>query len=202
MPVNAASAGTGRRHGSLQQRLADAAVEAVHELGYAGATMAAIAERAGVTRGALQHHFGNRRVDLVASVAAQILDERQKTYEAQFRDSRTEAVFDREALKTAYRDPKTWFLIEVWIAARGDAELQDRIGEIRGRIEQHSDFVLGTAFKEIPGVDFVALKMLLRAVTRGLAVEQVGKSDLSDFDAAVDLLADALDALQRQRAGP
>lgn len=37
-----------------------AARDCIFERGYAGATMSAIARRAGVTRGALQHHFGSR----------------------------------------------------------------------------------------------------------------------------------------------
>jgi AcrR family transcriptional regulator len=41
-------------------RLLEAAVECLAELGWAGSTVAVVAERAGVSRGAAQHHFPTR----------------------------------------------------------------------------------------------------------------------------------------------
>jgi AcrR family transcriptional regulator len=40
--------------------LLDAAIECLHERGFGGATLEIIAKRAGVSRGAVQFHFGNR----------------------------------------------------------------------------------------------------------------------------------------------
>lgn len=45
-----------------RQALLDAALSAFEESGWKGATFENVAERAGVTRGALHHHFRNKRV--------------------------------------------------------------------------------------------------------------------------------------------
>jgi len=67
-------AGTSRRRGprrSQEERSSQtrakvirAATDCVAELGFRGATMSAIAERAGVTWGALQHHYGDKEAIL------------------------------------------------------------------------------------------------------------------------------------------
>lgn len=48
------------RSAETRQKLIEAAVAAICELGLGAATTAVIAERAGLTRGALQHHFDSR----------------------------------------------------------------------------------------------------------------------------------------------
>lgn len=70
MAVDSAdSAGSGRarrrrtqaeRSAETRARVVWAATECIGELGYAGATMARIADRAGVTWGAMQHQFGDK----------------------------------------------------------------------------------------------------------------------------------------------
>jgi AcrR family transcriptional regulator len=100
-----------KRSSETYARLVDAAVGAVFDDGYAGATMARIAERAGVTRGAIQHHFGDRRVDIIAKVTEHILNERQDAYAAFYGTANGPPIDSRLAMKAAYRDPSTWFLI-------------------------------------------------------------------------------------------
>jgi AcrR family transcriptional regulator len=51
--------------------LLDAAINCIFDAGFNGATLAAVADRAGVTRGAVQHHFGNKD-DLVIAVIDEI----------------------------------------------------------------------------------------------------------------------------------
>ena len=48
------------RRESTRRRLLDAAIDVIYERGFSSATTAAIAKRAGVTRGAIFHHFGTR----------------------------------------------------------------------------------------------------------------------------------------------
>lgn len=58
------------RSATTQRQLLDAAVECIAELGLASATVPNIVKKAGLTTGAVQHHFGSRDDLLVAVVYA------------------------------------------------------------------------------------------------------------------------------------
>ena len=61
------------RSRATRQRLLEAAVACLAERGWAGSTVSVVAEHAGVSRGAAQHHFPTRE-DLVDAVYASELD--------------------------------------------------------------------------------------------------------------------------------
>ncbi len=177
-------------------RLLDAVVWAVREYGYAGATMERIAARAGFTRGAIQHYFGNRRVDVIARVTSELLAERQAMYEARYgSDGGRETADNRSEMKAAFRDPRTWFLIEVWIASRSDPGLRNAIDMLQDRIERLSDTALEVSLGQFSRVPFSVLKAFLRSLTRGIALEYSRHSDAKLFDDVVDMAFDALEAL-------
>lgn len=49
-----------QRREATRRQLLDAAIDCVNELGFNGALLSVIAERAGVTRGSVQYHFGHK----------------------------------------------------------------------------------------------------------------------------------------------
>lgn len=63
-----------QRSADTQRRLMDATIEALYEQGYARVTTSEIAERAGVSRGALMHHYATKE-ELVAVSVKRLLDE-------------------------------------------------------------------------------------------------------------------------------
>ena len=81
------------RSRATRLRVLEAAVECLADLGWAGSTVAVVAERAGVSRGAAQHHFptreslfaaafahmANRRLDQVAREAARLAPGGERT---------------------------------------------------------------------------------------------------------------------------
>ena len=176
------------------ERLVDAVISTVFEHGYVGATMTRIAQKAGLTRGAIQHHFGDKRVDLITAACEHVLTERQNAYRhhADLEVARRLPV-SREGMKAAYKDPKTWFLIEVWIASKGDGELAERVGEILARVNDPVDLELMARFSGDGAPDFRTLKYYFRCLTRGLAIEYSRRSDDELFDQVVDLAIDALE---------
>ena len=193
------SSGNGdKRSAETYARLVDATVGAVFEDGYAGATMARIAERAGVTRGAIQHHFGDRRVDIIAKVTDHILSERQDAYAAFYGEPHGPPIDSRTAMKAAYRDPATWFLIEVWIASKSDAELRERVNATLREVNDQRDVGIAAQAIGFDEASFRVVKYFLRSLTRGIALEYSRKPDDALFDAVVDL---ALDAMDREFTG-
>ena len=68
-----------RKSAQTRLRMLDAAVDCLVEGGYAGLTTAQVAERAGVSRGAMHHHFATR-MDLVAAVVDHIFYQRMRLF--------------------------------------------------------------------------------------------------------------------------
>ena len=63
------------RSAATKQRLLEATVECLVDLGYRGTTMDAVAERAGMSRGAQLHHYGSRE-RLIAGAVEYLADRR------------------------------------------------------------------------------------------------------------------------------
>jgi len=179
--------------------LLDAVISTVFEHGYVGATMMRIAHQAGLTRGAIQHHFGDKRVDLITAACEHVLAERQNAYRDHAElDLARRLPVSREGMKAAYKDPKTWFLIEVWIASKSDAELADRVGKILARVNDPVDLELIARFSGDGAPDFRTLKYYFRCLTRGLAIEYSRRPDAELFDRVVDLAIDGLESHARR----
>src|SRR5690606_16085588 len=66
-------------------RLLEAAVACLAEHGWAGSTVSVVAERAGVSRGAAQHHFPTRE-DLFTAAVEYVAEERSTALRAPFPD--------------------------------------------------------------------------------------------------------------------
>lgn len=60
--------------------LCEAAIDSIYELGYANTTSVEIARRAGVTRGALQHHYPRGKIDVFLDVINTYFEGRNENY--------------------------------------------------------------------------------------------------------------------------
>ena len=115
----------GERSAAMQRRLLDATVESLSEKGYAGTTTLEVQQRAGVSRGALLHHYASRADLIVAAVEhlsrqriAEVLSVAQSS--APTKDRLEWAV--RIAWST-FEGPLFTASLELWMAARNDADL-------------------------------------------------------------------------------
>nr|BFE63754.1 TetR family transcriptional regulator [Dactylosporangium thailandense] len=120
-----------------QRRLLEATVECLYEFGWSGATTTVIAERAGVSRGAQLHHYPTRAALVLAAV--QHLAERRAEeirVEAAALTGDREERLDRviELLAAAFTGPLFVAALEVWVAARTDAELRDALVPLEARV--------------------------------------------------------------------
>jgi AcrR family transcriptional regulator len=112
------------RSASTRARILEATVSSLYEFGYHRTTTQRIEQRAGVTRGALLHHFGAKSVllaetvrYLVAKWEAQLEQAREANPPLKPRHLLNEFVFRR------LDDPLFCAYLEIWIAARTDIEL-------------------------------------------------------------------------------
>ncbi|MBF5002246.1 TetR/AcrR family transcriptional regulator [Nocardia sp. BSTN01] len=120
------------RSRATRQRLLEATIDCLADMGWAAATVAVVAERAGVSRGAAQHHFPTRE-DLITAALEYMFDTRMaqaKTEAAAVTEvaqgvGRTEAVVAQ--LVESYTTPLFKAALQVWTHAAADPVLRERI---------------------------------------------------------------------------
>lgn len=125
----------GERTRVMRTRLLDATIDCLVERGWAGTTTTLVSERAGVSRGALLHHFPTKQ-DLVVAAVDYIATKRRAELEAAAehlpRRRRTHAVL--EILSEQFTSPVFLAALELWVAARTDNLLRDAVGPLEQRI--------------------------------------------------------------------
>jgi AcrR family transcriptional regulator len=110
------------RSRATRQRLLEAAIECLADVGWAGSTVAVVAERAGVSRGAAQHHFPTRE-DLFAAAVDYVTEVRTQWIRDHSADlpsgrERTRAVVDM--LVRMYTGQVFRSALQLWVAASSD----------------------------------------------------------------------------------
>ncbi|RDI42361.1 TetR/AcrR family transcriptional regulator [Nocardia mexicana] len=126
------------RSRATRQRLLEASIDCLAELGWAAATVAVVAERAGVSRGAAQHHFPTRE-DLITAALEYMFDTRMATAKSEALAlgevaagvGRTEAVV--AGLVESYTSPLFKAALQVWTHAAADPALRERIVPLEAR---------------------------------------------------------------------
>ncbi|MEU3030084.1 TetR/AcrR family transcriptional regulator [Streptomyces incarnatus] len=160
------------RSRATRQRLLEAAVACLAEHGWAGSTVAVVAERAGVSRGAAQHHFPTRE-DLFTAAVEYVAEERSSALRDLFPHG---AQGDRRAVVTAlvdlYTGPLFRAALQLWVAASNEEQLRGRVTELEARVgrETHRIAVdLLRADESRPGVRESVQGLLDMARGLGLA---------------------------------
>ncbi|OLF12865.1 TetR family transcriptional regulator [Actinophytocola xinjiangensis] len=139
------------RSRATRKRLLEAAIECLAEVGWSGSTVAVVAERAGVSRGAAQHHFPTRE-DLVTSAVEYVSQERLSRLREHAVDlptgpGRTQAVIDM--VEHMYTGPLFRAAIHLWVAASSDERLRERVLVLEAQVGRETHRVA----LELLGVD-------------------------------------------------
>ena len=113
------------RSRATRESLLEAALESLAELGWHGTTVVAVAARAGVSRGAAQHHFTTRD-DLVRATLERVFDDfvenlRKRAAERTGDDRMLAAI---ESLADAWTETAGRASMQVWSAAATDPALR------------------------------------------------------------------------------
>jgi AcrR family transcriptional regulator len=114
------------RSRATQLRLLDATVDCLVEHGWSGATTTVIAERAGVSRGAQLHHYPTRAA-LVLAAVKHLAERRAREIRAEAAGLGGELGPVVDMLAASFTGPLFVAALEVWVAARTDAELRDAL---------------------------------------------------------------------------
>lgn len=126
------------RSASTRAALLDAALECLVDHGYEGTTTGRVCERAGVSRGAHQHHFGTRPALVAAALeelAMRRLDEiRRELASLPDGDERIEQAL--QAIWGWFTEPLFQASIDLAAAARTDEELRAQLAPVEARLSQ------------------------------------------------------------------
>ena len=119
-----------------RQKLLAAAVESLSEVGYAATTVSVVAARAGVSRGAAQHHFPTR-ADLFAAAVeymteVRLAEIREQAASLPDGDGRTAAIV--AMLADVYTGPLFRAALHLWVAASTEEPLRKQIVRLEAHV--------------------------------------------------------------------
>lgn len=186
-----------QRREETRLRLLDATIGCLVEYGFAGTTTQRVQERAGVSRGALLHHFASK-ADLLAAATHHVAELRL----AHIRTETEGGPHDREKglalLRAAMSGPHFLAGLELWLAARTDPDLRAALLPAERQVGAAQRAVMAavlgpeTAARE----DFALLCESLLVLHRGLALTGVLREDPTIDDALLQLWADRFLGIQ------
>lgn len=172
------------RSAATRERLLDATIECLVELGYAGTTTTEVVRRAGVSRGAQVHHFPTK-AELVEHAIVHLARKRREELRHELDIATPNG--DRfslavDLLAKSFSGPLFYAAMELVVAARTDEDLRPAVRAIERDAEQGiREFVAEVfgpeatrrkAFRD-------ALEMTIR-LTAGIAMTQMMRGERND----------------------
>jgi AcrR family transcriptional regulator len=181
------------RSAETRMRIIEATIECLHVDGYSASTMAAIADKAGATRGAIMHHFANMS-ELMVAVATHIA-------ESQFRINydylmsipsgrkRFLAIVDM-GWNTALA-PSTSAMLKILIEGKNHPEMSGRLPQIQLESEKRYRKLYLSVAKEAGIADEKAIGGMFQlhiCTIRGLAMTSMAGADIERSKSGFELL--------------
>ncbi len=169
------------RSRQTRERLLSSTVDMLATKGWSATTVAAVAEAAGVSRGAAQHHFPARE-DLITAVLEQMFQ--QMTADAARAvdglprdDGRIEAVVDRAV--AIYTGTQFKAALQVWAAAASDDGLRELVLPLEAKLARaaHRLTVRGLDPEDVLGAEAHRLAQLTLDLARGLGLADTLSDD-------------------------
>ncbi|MBA7469305.1 putative HTH-type transcriptional regulator [subsurface metagenome] len=204
MPKRKAAARADRDAAAMRQRLLDAAVGCLIELGVAGTTTLAVQLKAGTSRGALLHHFPTH-ADLLAASVAELVKRNEQAVAA----SRTAGTQPNDKLRAAIgalafagRQPAYLAELEMWAMARTDAPLKQALSAAERTARREIDRVYAELFGRWADSEaYPVAAALTQNFLRGLAISENLRSSPSRREALISAWTDAMRTMLEKGAG-
>ena len=163
------------RSATTRAAVLDATIEQLAEYGYGRTTTVEVAGRAGVSRGALVHHFSTR-ADLVLAALEYLCERRLEELEvgiARLSDTEDRLSAFVDLMWSTFEGPLFTAQLELWMAARADPELYERLYPLERGFGKRLSELCNQAVGDGVGPLYEMTKHLMR----GMAVERLLKSD-------------------------
>ncbi|MBI5277692.1 MAG: TetR/AcrR family transcriptional regulator [Burkholderiales bacterium] len=167
------------QHATAKHRIVAAAVDILVTEGVARTSTLKVQQRAGVSRGALLHHFPTHAVLLSATVAELVRQNEAAVRESLERLSGTADPVERavRVLSLASIRPSFMAELELWAVARTDADLRAALSRAERDAKKDSDRVLLALFAPFAGHPALPqVVAMTNEFVRGLALSSVLRS--------------------------
>ncbi|WP_315761642.1 TetR/AcrR family transcriptional regulator [Sphingomonas sp. Y38-1Y] len=182
-----------------EQRTADtraalfaAAVTMIDRHGYAGANNASIADEAGVSRGAITHHF-NTRAAFMAEVVRWVFDQETLIFRDLMEQAHTGSrISDWPALLwDVFSRSSGVAVLEILVASRSDPELAALVMPMQAEVERAGaiNFLHRIGGKKL---DMAAIRLIVWAI-RGMTMGRSFIGDREGMEESVALLSRLID---------
>lgn len=161
---------------SLKQLLLDAAVAALIELGVARTTTVEVQRRAGVSRGALLHHFPSHTLMLSATIEELVRRNDGAVRLAQQQMAATANPLERAIRTLVSMGTQPAFLaeLELWATARSDAELLAAVQGAERNARKERERVIAELFASVQhNPNYEAVVAISIEFVRGVALSSV-----------------------------
>lgn len=187
------------RSTSTRRKLLAAAIDLICETGFYDLTLGEVADRAGTTRGAVQHHFGTRAELLLALVNDFSPAYLQPAVLPQHGSiaARVDAVIDH--FWALYQHKQALAVFHLWLGVRSDPDLQPVLEMTMQRFERVLDRQWREIFadRHLPAARIAAARHVTLASLRGFAIYRL---DRRRWRAELSLLKEMLVAILSGRA--
>lgn len=162
------------RSEATRARLIATTIDLLQDRSYRGATVFEVAKAAGLTHGALQHHFGSKAA-LMMAVTAEILrssDAAGVAWPAPGLPLPQRAARYVQALwRRVYEPPRFLAAWSVYFGSAEEPEVREAVGVQRGELSRALRKRFREVFPELaPGPDAAALADLVVSALRGIAI--------------------------------
>jgi len=172
------------RSASTRDKLCKAALQLIAEVGYHNCSTVTISEAAGVSRGAQTHHFPTK-FDLVSAAFAYLLN-RWETKQDAFlaaHDGQPHANDYTDYLwDEVFNDPYYMAALEIILAARGDARLQQAVSTQLANLSEARLQIWDSVFGR--NADVEQTRTLIRMTVclfRGMSMQHLLEQDQEDY---------------------
>jgi AcrR family transcriptional regulator len=181
------------RSAAMRKRLIEAAIQCLGKFGYGATTLQVVTDAAGVSRGAVLHHFPNK-ADLMIAVAEYAAGKQNRHVRrllANTREGMDRYLAITMATWDAMTKPPAIALLEIMMGSRSDPELGERFPAVIEALEKYQREGVWEQAQSVGITDKATIEAMVHlhtAAMRGLALEQMFSRDQKKATAAMKLL--------------
>ena len=190
------------RSAETRTKLISATIDSLHAVGYSLTTVSIVAERAGVSRGALTHQFPSK-IDLMLAVVQFVYESDAAQYRMLLgsKSPRDAIASIPQAMWEVLSRPSAIAVIEIMLASRADATLTNQLKTMQSEIDVDAGRDMARLFK-LAGMedrtDGPAIHRLFVSAVRGLAIENLSMGERGNVGASIKVLTEIMALLYPQ----
>jgi AcrR family transcriptional regulator len=179
------------RSAATRSVLLDSAIKSLFDNGYGATSTITVAEKAGLSRGAMLHQFPTKS-DLMTFVVEAVFEQEVDLYHELLHgitDPRQRLLAYPQAVWTVLSRPAGVAVLEIIQGSRSDAALAEKLAPTLAKI---SAVVRRELASEFPKGPSLALLELIVGAVRGLSIQKVLTPDDEGVNGAIPLLQELL----------